>query len=620
MRDVTIDLGRIMTLYLGLAVIGMTILVSTEGRAMTTPIAENGHSRAVVVVEDDAPAPERHAASELAGFLQQVTSAEFDVVTQYDGDRTRLLVGPGAARLADPGFSIEEFGQEGILLRTAGGDVIIAGGRPRGTLYAVYTFLEEVVGCRWWAPEVAHIPEQPTLAIAALDRRYVPPFEYRELLWGQAQGEWLVRNKSNGARVGGDPAHGGHVGTLGLVHAFEYYIPPDKNFDEHPHWFSEIDGVRTRDRSQLCMTNEEMTEEFIKNVLVHVRDRYEAGGHSPDHPDPGIGSVWIAQNDWGNYCECDRCTEVNDREASLAGTNILFANRVGDALAAEFPALAARTLAYDWTQKPPKHTHVSSNVIVQLATTECSYAHAYTHEQNRQFGERLVQWAEKSERIYIWDYLVNFAHYVLPHPNLRTLGPNARLFADSSVKGIMAQGAWESHGHGGIALGGELAELRAWVLAKLYWDPSQDAEALIDEFLDGYYGSGGRHVRAYLDLMHDAIERTGQTLGMTDSPIAEFLSFEVLSEAHHILQQAEEAAAAGGDEVALRVRVAQLGVLYAFLVRWDELWHTALDTGAEWPLEGKLDDAHARFVAIKGEGNVTRLSDQDARDSFYTVE
>ena len=598
----------------------VALLSVCPGWATATPIAENGQSRAVVIVADDASAPEKQAASDLAGFLQLVTDAEFDVVGRYDGDRTRLLVGPGAARLADPDFSAEELGQEGIVLRTAGSDLLIVGGRPRGTLYAVYTFLEDVVGCRWWAPGVAHIPRRPTLDIGSLNVTYVPPFEYRAPLWGQAQGEWLVRNKCNGARVGPDPARGGWVATLGLSHAFDYYIPPDEYFDEHPEWFSEIDGVRIRDRTQLCMTNEQMTEEFIRNMLAHVRARYEQGGYKPENPDPGISSVWISQNDWGNYCQCAPCTEVNEREESLAGTNIHFANKVGDALAAEFPALAARTLAYNWTQKPPEHVRVSPNVIVQLATTDCSYSHSYTHEQNGQFRDRLVEWASRSDRIYIWDYLVNFAHYLLPYPNLRTLGPNAQLFADSSVKGIMAQGAWESDGHGGVALGGEMAELRAWVLAKLFWNPYLDAEVLIDEFLDGYYGAAGRHVRAYLDVIHDSIEKTGQTLGMLDAPTTEFLSLAVLSEAYRILQQAEAAAAADGDDVILRVQVAQMGLLYAFLVRWDELWYTARETGAAWPLEEKLDDTYARFISIKNKGNVTRLSEQDARDVFDSVE
>ena len=592
----------------------MILLSACSGWAGETSIAVQSQSQAVVIVAQDATKPEKRAAAELACFLQQITDAKFEVLNQYNGDQTRLLVGPGAARLADPGFSIKELGLEGLVIRTVGNDLILAGGRPRGTLYAVYTFLEDVVGCRWWSPKVDYIPQKPTLTIAPLNTTYVPLFEYRDPLWGQAQGDWMVRNKCNGTRVGPDwqvshpdPSRGGRVTAMGGSHSFDYFIPPGKYFDKHPEWFSEINGQRTKNHSQLCMSNKQMTEEFIKNAKAVVRANY---------PDSVGSSVYVTQNDWAGYCECPRCKEINDREESLAGTNIYFANTVGDAVAKEFPGVSVRTFAYNWTQKPPKYARVSPNVIVQLCTTDCSYSQPYTHEQNKQFKERLEKWARIADRIYIWDYLVNFGHYLLPHPNLRTLGPNVDLFANSSVKGIMGQGAWESEGHGGIALGGEMAELRAWVLAKLYWNPSLDAEALIDEFLNGYYGAAGRHIRAYLDVIHDSIEKTGESMGMMAPPTAEFLSLEVLCEGYRLLQQAEAAAAVEGEDVCLRVQVAQMGVLYTFLVRWDELWYTAQQEGIPWPLESKLEDTYARFMSIKSKGGVTRLSEQDSRDCF----
>lgn len=593
----------------------VVLLAGLAGCAGPISIALDGRPQAVVVVARDATEPEKHAAAELASFLQQVTGAEFDVMDHYDGHRPRLLVGAGAAKLADPSFSMVGIGKEGMVLRTVGRDVILAGGRPRGTLYAVYTFLEDQTGCRWWAPDVETIPQKRTLEIEPLNRTTVPVFEYRDPLWGQAQGDWLVRNKCNGPRAGdgwdpGPPprSRGGRVLTVGGAHSFHYFIPPAKYFDKHPEWFSEIEGVRKKEGTQLCLTNEPMTQEFIKNVKAAVQSRY---------PEIVGSSVYVTQMDWAGHCECDPCTEINDREESLAGTNIHFANKVGDALAKEFPGVAVRTLAYDWSQDPPKFARVSPNVIVQLCSTDVSYLHPYTDDTNKQFAQRLAGWSRIANRIYVWDYLVNFGHYLAPFPNLRTLEPNARLFADSSVQGIMAQGAWESDGHGGVALGGEMAELRCWVLAKLFWDPSLDADALIDEFLAGYYGSAGRHVRAYLDVIHDAAQETGETMGMLAPPTAEFLSLEVLSEGYHHLQRAE--AAADDDDVRLRVQVAQMGLLYTFLIRWDELWLTAKRQGAVWPLEDTLDDAYARFMDIKRRGPVTRLSEQDARDWFQAT-
>ncbi|HEY3243580.1 MAG TPA: alpha-glucuronidase family glycosyl hydrolase, partial [Phycisphaerae bacterium] len=100
-------------------------------------LAEGGVGRAVIVVAKDAPEPERHAAAELADFLHQVTGGRFDVVEHAERGRTRLLVGAEAAKLADPKFSIDGLGAEGFVIRTTDDELVLAGGRPRGTLYAV---------------------------------------------------------------------------------------------------------------------------------------------------------------------------------------------------------------------------------------------------------------------------------------------------------------------------------------------------------------------------------------------------------------------------------------------------------------------------------------------------
>jgi hypothetical protein len=108
-------------------------------------IAENGERLAVIVVASDAPEPQQHAAQELASVLKQITGALFKIVdVKYDASgKIRLLVGPKAARLADPDFTTKALGLEGIVIRTVKNDLILAGGPPRGKLYAVYTFLED---------------------------------------------------------------------------------------------------------------------------------------------------------------------------------------------------------------------------------------------------------------------------------------------------------------------------------------------------------------------------------------------------------------------------------------------------------------------------------------------
>ncbi|HNQ24196.1 MAG TPA: DUF4838 domain-containing protein [Phycisphaerae bacterium] len=553
-------------------------------------IADAGVSRAVVVVAGDATEPERHAAAELAAVLHQVTGGEFAVVSEADSTASRLLVGAGAAKLADPGFTTEGLGEEGLLVRTVGKDLILAGGRPRGTLYAVYTFLDEQVGCRWWSSKVSTIPKQATLKVGSVNTRYVPPLEYRESFWFDAfDGDWAVRNRCNGHTDRLDAPRGGKHTYEGFVHTFYVLIPPDKYFKEHPEWFSEINGQRTVQGAQLCLTNEDMRRELVKNLKERLR------------ANPAATIASVSQNDCGGNCQCSRCAAIDKEEGSPAGSLLRFVNAVAADVEAEFPHVAIDTLAYQYTRKPPAQVRPRPNVIVRLCSIECSFSKPLADERNKAFRDDLLGWSKICNRLYIWDYTTNFAHYILPHPNLRVLGPNVRFFAEHGVKGVFEQGAYQSYGS-------EMAELRGWVLAKLLWDPSRDPQKLIDEFVSGYYGPAAEPIRAYLQLTHDAVDASGDPLGCYSPPDAKFLSLKTLTEGWRLLQAAETAA---GEDQALRqrVQVVQLPLMYAFLVRWDALRSEAKAGGVAWPLEDNKRAVYDRFMAIAQAENITMVSE-----------
>ncbi|MCU0916001.1 MAG: DUF4838 domain-containing protein [Planctomycetes bacterium] len=553
-------------------------------------ISRDGQAQAVIVVAPGAPEPEQHAAKELAGFLGQITGATFEVAAQTKPDRSCLCVGVTAAKQVDERFSVDGLGAEGMILRTVGDHLILAGGPPRGTLYAVYTFLEDQLGCRWWSSTESTIPRKPTLNIGAIDLRYVPPLEYRSAFWFDAfEGDWAVRNKCNGQSHRLDAQRGGKHVYEGFVHTFYPLIPPQKYFAEHPEWFSEIKGRRSTDHAQLCLTNEEMRKELVKNLKERLR------------ANPAATIASVSQNDWHGNCQCKSCAAIEQEEGSPAGLMLRFVNAVAADIEPEFPQVAISTLAYQYTRKPPAITRPRRSVIVQLCSIECSFCKPLADERNKAFRDDIVGWSMIADRLYIWDYTTNFRHYIMPHPNLRVLGPNVRFFVDHHVKGIFEQGAYQSYG-------AEMAELRAWVLAKLLWDPTRDGQKLIDEFIDGYYGPAAPGIRAYLQVTHDTVEQTGDWLGCFEKDTAKYLSFDTLARGWKHLQAAE---AAVRDDPALRfrVQVAQLPVLYTFLIRWNDMRAAAREANAAWPLPPTIKDAYDQFLAVAKQKNVTRLNE-----------
>ncbi len=564
------------------------VLLSREGKAL-----------ARIVLSKEASPPVRHAAAELARFLGEVTGGKFSVVPRIEGDLPALLVGPGAARLAAPSFNTEGLGQEGIVIRTKGNKIILAGGEPRGTLYAVYTFLEDYVGCRWWTPKASTIPKKTTLRIPFLDVRYVPPFEYRSSFWRDVfDPDWAVRNKMNGLGSRLDPERGGMVSYAGFVHTFYRLIPPQKYFKDHPEWFSMIDGKRTWKRAQLCLANEEMRLQLEKNLAALLRR----------NPSARIASV--SQNDCLGRCRCPKCAALEKEEGSPAGPVIRFVNQVAADLEKEFPKVAFDTLAYRYTRTPPLHARPRPNVIVRLCSIECSFAQPLSHPANKKFFRDLQGWSKICKRLYVWDYVTDFSHYQLPFPNLSVLGPNLALFAKNHVKGVFEEGPPDTKG-------AEMAPLKAWLLAKLLWNPFLDPKPLIREFLEGYYGPAGGEIGAWLDLLEGAVAKTGERVGCYTSPRARYLSFDLLAEGWKHMLAAEKLVR--GDPVVLeRVRAARLPLLYTVLLKWKDFRTRARKEKRPWPFPGSPGKVLDLFMETARKEGITRL--REGRPGFQALE
>jgi len=535
-----------------LLMLGIVALVATQVVAEDRlSIARNGQSDYCIVLPGSADPVERSAAAELRDFLRQVTGAELPVVEMAAaGTRPKLWIGARQLPSPQPDLGLKQLGPDGVLIRTIGRDVILAGSSPRGTLYAVYTLLEDYVGCRWWTASESSIPRKPTLDLPTIDLRYTPKLRYREAFYRDAfDGRLAARLKLNGQHHNVPAELGGHYRFAGFVHTFYPLLPPEKYFAEHPDWYSEIRGKRTHDRAQLCLTNDAMRMELTRNAMARLRK------------DPGVGLISISQNDWHGQCECAKCKAVEAEEKSPAGPLIRFVNAVATEIEREFPDVLVETLAYQYTRQPPAQARPRRNVIVRLCSIECSFVQPLaTGPQNEKFKADIEGWSRIAPQLFVWDYVTNFSNYILPHPNLRILAPNIRFFTDHRVVGLFEQG------DAGSAVG-DFVRMRAWVLAHLMWNPQRDEKALVREFLQGYYGPAAPHLDAYLNVLHDAADRSGVYLKCYMDSTAPWLPPEKLDEATRLYDAATKAVA-GDPILAARVRRERLPLDHAWLQRW----------------------------------------------------
>jgi hypothetical protein len=559
-------------------------------------IAQNKIARVVIVTDPDATPTENFAARELASNLAKITGASFEIRTHSEAPAMAIIVGPGAAaRKLFKDVPLEMLGGEELVMRTDEGHLLLAGGRPRGTLYAVSRFLQEQCGARWWTPWAASMPSQPTLQVKDLNIREKPAFEYREPYWFTTKDtDWSWRNFCNGNFCAIPFDQGGHIAYQGFVHTFYPLVPPEKYFASHPEWYSLVDGKRVDRDAQLCLTNPKLRQFVVERVKEQLRAS----------PDANIISV--SQNDCAGACQCDNCRALDEREGSHAGTMLDFVNYVAGQIEPAFPDAAVDTLAYQYTRKPPRTLHPRPNVIVRLCSIECNFGAPMDDPSNASFAGDIRGWAERADRLYIWDYVTDFAHYVQPFPNWFVLGPNLRFFQAHHVRGVFEEGAYQSYGS-------EMAEMRAWVLAQLLWNPQQDDRALIREFLDGYYGTAaGSLIWRYLELLQAASRNYNLTC--YSPPDAPFLRCKTLAEAELLWQEAERAVA-GNDDLLARVRLGHLPVRYVWLARWDDLRKECAGAQSQWPLPEAKQEVVAQWrdvakgVAGKPWTKVTQINE-----------
>jgi len=352
-------------------------------------VVRDGKSDYVIVTPDKPTPVEQTGARELQQHLAAVTGATLPVVSEADTtqDKPRLILGSGplARRLLGKP-TLDSLPPDAIVIRTVGRDLLLAGHARRGTLYAVYTFLEDTVGVRWWTSSETHVPKRPTLRIPPLDIVYAPKVadratRYLHLSDGcftnhslvtrdeqAAMGVFSARMRLNGHdHYSIPPEYGGPNGLIGWVHTFYQInglLPVSQYFDQHPEWYSLIQGARRKERSQLCLTNEEMRKELVRVVKERIR------------ANPGATMISISQNDWRGYCECSKCKAVDDEEGTHAGTLIHCINAVAEEVEKEFPHILVETLAYQYTRTPPRHVRPRDNVVIRLCSIECSFAEA----------------------------------------------------------------------------------------------------------------------------------------------------------------------------------------------------------------------------------------------------
>ena len=292
-------------------------------------IFEDGAYKADIVLPAKVGGVEKFAAEELAYHFTKAFGKAPEVVGEdaFDSSRLPYHVYIGATKAATAaGLPVGKLADEEHVVKTIGNGLYLLGGDAdtaysdvgmvniaamRGTLYAIYDFLENEMGVKWlWPGEIGEVvPKRAALKIGAVDRRGQEPLESRIFVVprptekiGFAKDEHAERFFREQDRFLVRQRHGRRK-AFPAGHAFKNWW--DKYHEKHPEYFNLLpNGKRMPQRSPrmctLCVSDPGVRQQRVEEWKVWWARTSKL--RHPPYP-------WVncCENDAAGLCVCERC-------------------------------------------------------------------------------------------------------------------------------------------------------------------------------------------------------------------------------------------------------------------------------------------------------------------------
>lgn len=445
----------VMTLTLGAA--------PFQAVAAATELASRGKAAHAVVVAPGADAATQAVARELAENLSRITGSTFEL-REGDGS-TGLAVGT-AADFPHLDFTAELFanddtaGQAYLLRSHSQGVYLIAAGQE-GVSHAVWDFLHRV-GYRQFFPgrhwEI--IPHQPELSIE-VDERVSPAYLGRRIWYGFGNWNDIKDNKTvwdTRNRMGGV--------NIAMGHAWDTIYRKNKDvFDANPNYLVSQRPVKFR-----------IGDPGLRQLVIdHALAAFEAN--------PKLVSISLDPSDGGGWEDA----EEDKLFASISDRVVTLANEVAQAVNAKFKDKYIGIYAYHM-HSPPPSIRVHPNVVVGVATSFIKGG--YTVD------ELMEGWSKMGAKLGIREYYsVVISHKErpggAPGSDLQRLVSNTRRYHANGARFMSAE-ASDSWGTIGLSY---------YVASRLYWNPDENVDAMLDDFFAKSFGSAQEPMRAFYQLL-----------------------------------------------------------------------------------------------------------------------
>lgn len=213
-------------------------------------IVENGTSDFLIVTAENPDATTKTAVKELQTYIKKISGAKIKAVTESEvtPEDKAIILGETALENGLVKINRKKIAEDGFRIISDGKHLFISGEDSRGTLYGVYTFLEEYLGVRWFTPELEVVPENKDILIdGKINRTVEPSFSIRRNDCRGTNDAHRARTKMNVSFWNEANEYGGAL-TYVLWDVTLDKLVPDDLITEHPDYFATTaEGTKTRD-------------------------------------------------------------------------------------------------------------------------------------------------------------------------------------------------------------------------------------------------------------------------------------------------------------------------------------------------------------------------------------
>ena len=405
-----------------------------------------------IVIPENATEREIFAAEELRKYIKKICGAELGITTETKKNNVIAIGGPERNAVTAKYISEAEFdkavpGPEGIFIKSYEDCIILAGSTKkvnefeRGTVYAVYEFLERFLGCSLAAYTKADvaggelIPETDSIELgdifyakASSDIPYraaVAQYSVHgvgaEYELDHAFLDWLSKNRYNyiytwnkvyeNFKTNGmldECKKRGILFKVGHHDAIDTLLPQRGNkyfsehyFETHPDYYklnedgSRFEMVDDWGQMVLCSRNEAMIEEISKNLISWFSKN------------PQVKSFALLNKDGtAPQCCCEKC-----KGYSKAENYVYMINEIAKRLKKAHPDVTLNMMSYTDLWNPPENVSLEDNVSVTEATWHISGLRTIGKPDGSClagtfYEENLLKWKAIGASVTYYDYFM----------------------------------------------------------------------------------------------------------------------------------------------------------------------------------------------------------------------